>query len=182
MFSPPSILISHEVSLTHAMTRFTCVSLHRPLSNTIDLLCLSIGHFSHRIDLHLSLTHSLYPSLSLSPALSLSRTPLSHTLDVSSKYIARTPARTHTVPLLDMPLSLLDTHAISSPLLGLHHQWSLFSTHTLSLFHTRAHTTDTDTDTHTHHAIYLDPSFKTHTLVYSLQLQVYIYPYLSLSL
>ena len=147
------------------MTRFPCVSVHRPISDNINIVSLSIRHLWTQ-------TPPLFLSLSPSLALSFSRshTPLPHTHSMSLPNSLLPPP----APVLSRYYTC---HTIPpSLILGLHHQWSLYSTYTLSLSHTNA---CTNTHRHTQTPIYLDPHLSPCPHVYlthSLSNYVYVSP------
>ena len=150
------------------MTRFPCVSVHRPISDNINIVSLSICHlWTQTTPLAPSLPLSL--SVAISLFLSLSHPSPTHTLDVSSKLSAPSPA-----PVLSRYYTC---HTIPpSLILGLHHQWSLYSTYTLSLSHTNA---CTNTHRHAQTPIYMDPHLSSCPHVYlthSLSNYVYVSP------
>ena len=149
------------------MTRFPCVSVHRPISDNINIVSLSIRHlWTQTTHLALSLSLSVASSLFLS---------LSHP----------SPTHTHSMSLpnslLPLPAPMLSRyytcHTIPpSLILGLHHQWSLYSTYTLSLSHTNV---CTNTHRHAQTPIYLDPHLSSCPHVYlthSLSNYVYVSP------
>ena len=129
------------------MTRFPCVSVHRPISDNINIVSLSIRHlWTQTTPLAPSLP--LYLSQSLALSFSRSHTPLTHTHSMSLPNSLLPPP----APVLSRYYTC---HTIPpSLILGLHHQWSLYSTYTLSLSHTNA---CTNTHRHTQTPIYLDP-------------------------
>ena len=147
------------------MTRFPCVSVHRPISNNINIVSLSIRHLWTQ-------TPPLFLSLSPLLALSFSRshTPLPHTHSMSLPNSLLPPP----APMLSRYYTC---HTIPpSLILGLHHQWSLYSTYTLSLSHTNA---CTNTHRHAQTPIYLDPHLSPCPHVYlthSLSNYVYVSP------
>ena len=152
------------------MTRFPCVSVHRPISDNINIVSLSIRHLlTQTTPLAPSLPLSLSPSLALS--FSRSHTPLPHTHSMSLPN-----------SLLPLPAPVLSRyytcHTIPpSLILGSHHQWSLYSTYTLSLSHTNA---CTNTHRHAQTPIYLDPHLSSCPHVYlthSLSNYVYVSPH-----
>ena len=130
------------------MTRFPCVSVHRPISNNINIVSLSIRHlWTQTTPLAPSLPLSLSLSVASSLFLSLSH-PLPHTHSMSLPNSLLPPP----APVLSRYYTC---HTIPpSLILGLHHQWSLYSTYTLSLSHTNA---CTNTHRHAQTPIYLDP-------------------------
>ena len=150
------------------MTRFPCVSVHRPISDNINIVSLSIRHLWTQ-------TTPLAPSLPLSLSLlalsfSRSHTPLPHTHSMSLPNSLLPPP----APVLSRYYTC---HTIPpSLILGLHHQWSLYSTYTLSLSHTNA---CTNTHRHAQTPIYLDPHLSPCPHVYlthSLSNYVYVSP------
>ena len=145
------------------MTRFPCVSVHRPISNSINIVSLSIRHLWTQ-------TPPLSPPLFLSLSLSRSHTPLPHTHSMSLPNSLLPPP----APVLSRYYTC---HTIPpSLILGLHHQWSLYSTYTLSLSHTNA---CTNTHRHAQTPIYLDPHLSSCPHVYlthSLSNYVYVSP------
>ena len=108
------------------------------------------------------------PSLALS--FSRSHTPLPHTHSMSLPNSLLPPP----APVLSRYYTC---HTIPpSLILGLHHQWSLYSTYTLSLSHTNA---CTNTHRHAQTPIYLDPHLSSCPHVYlthSLSNYVYVSP------
>ena len=120
------------------------------------------------------LSPPLFLSLSLSPSLALSfsrsHTPLPHTHSMSLPNSLLPPP----APVLSRYYTC---HTIPpSLILGLHHQWSLYSTYTLSLSHTNA---CTNTHRHAQTPIYLDPHLSPCPHVYlthSLSNYVYVSP------
>ena len=153
------------------MTRFPCVSVHRPISDNINIVSLSIRHLwtqTTPLAPSLPLTLSLSPSLALS--FSRSHTPLPHTHSMSLPNSLLPPP----APVLSRYYTC---HTIPpSLILGLHHQWSLYSTYTLSLSHTNA---CTNTHRHAQTPIYLDPHLSPCPHVYlthSLSNYVYVSP------
>jgi hypothetical protein len=149
------------------MTRFPCVSVHRPISDNINIVSLSIRHLWTQttplapLFLSLSVASSLF--------LSLSHPSPTHTLDVFPNSLLPPPA-----PVLSRYYTC---HTIPpSLILGLHHQWSLYSTYTHSLSHTNART---NTHRHAQTPIYLDPHLSSCPHVYlthSLSNYVYVSP------
>ena len=148
------------------MTRFPCVSVHRPISDNINIVSLSIRHLWTQ-------TTPFAPSLPLSLSVagsSLALTPLSHTHSMSlpnSLLPPPTPVLSRYYTCHTIPPSLI---------LGLHHQWSLYSTYTHSLSHTNART---NTHRHAQTPIYLDPHLSSCPHVYlthSLSNYVYVSP------
>ena len=117
----------------------------------------------------------LSSSLSLSPSLALSfsrsHTPLPHTHSMSLPNSLLPPP----APVVSRYYTC---HTIPpSLILGLHHQWSLYSTYTLSLSHTNA---CTNTHRHAQTPIYLDPHLSPCPHVYlthSLSNYVYVSPH-----
>ena len=128
------------------MTRFPCVSVHRPISDNINIVSLSIRHLWTQTT---PLAPSLPLSLSIARSLSLARshTPLPHTHSMSlpNSLLPRPHpcylATTHVTPF---PLPLYWVYIIS----GL----STPHTHTPSHTQTRA---QTHTDTHKHPFIWI---------------------------
>lgn len=151
------------------MTRFPCVSVHRPISDNINIVSLSIRHlWTQTTPLAPSLPLSLSPVLALS--FSRSHTPLPHTHSMSLPNSLLPPP----APMLSRYYTC---HTIPpSLILGLHHQWSLYSTYTHSLSHTNA---CTNTHRHAQTPIYLDPHLSPCPHVYlthSLSNYVYVSP------
>ena len=116
------------------------------------------------------LSSSLSLSVASSLFLSLSHPSPTHTLDVSLPNSLLPPP----APVLSRYYTC---HTIPpSLILGLHHQWSLYSTYTLSLSHTNA---CTNTHRHAQTPIYLDPHLSPCPHVYlthSLSNYVYVSP------
>ena len=125
------------------MTRFPCVSVHRPISDNINIVSLSIRHlWTHTTPLGPSLPLSLSPSLALS--FSRSHTPLPHTHSMSLPNSLLPPARTRAISLLHMshhspfPYTRFTSSVVS-----------LLHIHSLPLTHKRVHKhTQTCTNTH----------------------------------
>ena len=125
------------------MTRFPCVSIHRPISDNINIVSLSIRHLWTQTT---PLAPSLHLSISLSVAsslfLSLSHPSPTHTQCIFQ--IVCPPARTHSIPLLHMSHHSPFPYTRFTSLVV-----SLLHIHTLPLTHKRVHKhTQTRTNTH----------------------------------
>ena len=126
------------------MTRFHRVSVHRPISDNINIVSLSIRHLWTQTT---PLAPSLPVSLSLSPSLALSfyrsHTPLPHTHSMSLPN-SLLPARTHAILLLHMSHHPPFPYTRFTSL-----EVSLLHIHSLPLTHKRVHKhPQTRTNTH----------------------------------